>query len=65
MHDCYEVLCETKRDILDGMPKDIIHDMSKCVDEIIAAMDQCLLLIDEILRLSLRRGATARTNHLV
>jgi hypothetical protein len=68
MDDCDKVLRESQWDILDWMPKDIVHDMSKCIDQVVAAMDKCFLLILQVLALSgllCLVGAAGSTDHLV
>lgn len=63
-----EVFRESQWDILDWMPKDIIHNMGECVDQVIAAVDQGFLLILQVLALcgllSLV-SAAGSTDHLV
>ena len=68
MNDGDKVLRESQWDILDRMPKDVIHHMSKCIDQFIAAVNQCFLLVLQVLALSRLLclvGAASRTDHLV
>jgi hypothetical protein len=45
VHDSNEILGESKWDILDRVSENVIHNMGESVYQIIAAMDQGLLLI--------------------
>jgi len=46
VYDCYEVFCESKGDVVDRVLEDVIHHMGESIDEIIAADDKSLLLVD-------------------
>ena len=45
VYNCDKVLRESQRNILDWVFKYVIHNMSKCINQLIAAFDKSFLLI--------------------
>jgi len=64
MNNSDEILGKSERNILDWMSENVVHHVCEGINEIIAAVNQCLLLIFEVLTLHLFRVAAGTYNFI-
>ena len=65
IYNCDKVLCKSQRNILDWVFKYVIHNMSKCIYQLIAAFNKSFLLIELFFGQFLFLLLTIGANHLI